>query len=518
MLPQKIYKKGKHFNWFLSFTYFHCIFYIFLKSLLVKNLILLLLFTGLLLFGFLNDVRGQEILITETPDTLVKALPEVNLTPLSEIDIPVSIALKAVYLWANKFVDTMYTSPDYPKGWVEDGCSVRYQYQFKRGPFSFRATNNVLVAKYTGYYGVRGSTRVCSPIGNSPWTPPCSCGFGSEKPRRIDAGFATAFKLNPNYTLGVNVRLTEPAALDKCSICFFGKDITTTVAGQLKTEMQASMSEMQMQLQTFSMRPYLQTIWDTLQVPYAMPGFGYLGMQPEAIRISQAVLRNDSMFFSIGLSARPELKADAAFNKKPLPAITDFSRRGGFSLYLAQTLPYDSLNAVANEQAAGKEFSAGKGLLKKTVRIDSLKLLGGGDKIFIKVYLSKAIKGMVYLEGKLFWDAEKQFLEITDLKYEIKTRQVLVRSAAYLLDGTIEKKLKEYTRFDVAARVNDLSLQLNEQMNREIAPGIKATGLISMLKVDKLIAQPGGIYVAGTAQGNLNVNIDAATLIAQYFK
>jgi hypothetical protein len=463
-------------------------------------------------------IIAQDVVAPPAPDTLSVPRVVVNTQPLSEIDIPVSMSLKPIYGWANKFVDTLYTSPNYPNDWVQEECEIRYQYRFVRGPFAFRAMQNTLLAKFTGNYGVRGATRICSSIGNSVWSPSCTCGFGTEKPRRIDAGFAAQFKLMPDYKLAVTAKLTNPNALDKCEVCFFGKDITKMVAAQLKAEMEASIAEMQRQLQSFSLRNYLQTVWDTLQTPYSIPGFGYLNMQPEALRISQATLRNDSMFFSLGLSARPELKQTAAVIKKPLPNITDFSQRGGFSLYIAQMLPYDSLNALANEQAGGKEFSVGKGVFKKTVRIDSMRLLGGGEKVYIQVFLARAIKGVVYLEGQPVWDPVARVLEIKEIDYEIKSKQVLVRSAAWLMDGTIEKKLKEYTRFDLGAKADTLRNELQVQMNRELVKGITSRGIIEQLTVEKLLAQPDGIFIGGSLKGKLWLTIDAGAMIAAYMK
>jgi hypothetical protein len=224
------------------------------------------------------------------------------------------------------------------------------------------------------------------------------------------------------------------------------------------------------------------------------------------------------MFFSLGLSAKPELKSLPVTIKKPLPNLSDFSQRGGFSLYIAQLLPYDSLNAVANAQAAGKEFTVGKGLLKKTVRIDSLRLLGGGEKIYIKVYVSKAIRGVIFMEGNPVWDAATKVLEVDDIDFELQTKQLLVRSAASLLDGTITKKIKEYTRFDLGEKVASLRTQLEEQMNREITKGINSHGTIEKLDVDRLIAQPSGIFIGGTLKGELWLNVDAGAMIATYMK
>jgi hypothetical protein len=470
------------------------------------------IFIGVLM-AFANAARAQELIAAPTPDTLKVAVKPQNQQPISDVDIPIRINLRPIYTWANAFVDTLYTSPNYPNDWVQDGCATRYQYRFVRGPFAFKAVNNLLFVSFSGYYGVRGSTRLCTELGNTPWTPACSCGMGTEKPRRIDAGFAIQFQLKPDYTLGVTVNRVSPVPVDKCSVCFFGKDITQTVADQLKSELDASVNAMQKQLQTFSLRPYLQTVWDTLQAPHRMPGFGFMSMQPQQLRISQAELRRDSLFFSLGLSAKPELKAQPEALRRPLPPLADFRARSGFKIFIAQQLAYDSLAALVNDQLGGKDFAVGKGLFKKTVRVDSINLLGGAGKIFVKVYVSKAAKGVFYLEGKPMWDATSQTFWLDSLDYQISTRQLLVRSASALLDGTITNKLKTYTRFNLAEQVKALNSSLLAQMNRSVYPGISSKGYLSRLYVDQLVCSNTSVFIAGGAEGKLWMDVDAAALL-----
>ncbi|MCA0381831.1 MAG: DUF4403 family protein [Bacteroidetes bacterium] len=463
-------------------------------------------------------VAAQDVVAPPPPDTATKNAVVINSLPQSEIDIPIRMDLRPIFQFANQFIDTLYTSPNYPNDWVMDGCSVRYQYRFVRGPMQFKAVNNVLYVSFSGYYGVRGSTRVCTGIGNTPWTPACSCGFGSEKPRRIDAGFVIQLKVLPDFRLGMVVNSVNPTAVDKCEVCFFGKDITQTVASQLKAELDASIKGFTKQMEQFSLKPYLKIAWDSLQVPYGLPGFGYLSVQPSAIRISQIQLVRDSMFVSVGLSARPELKAAPDMAKKPLPNLTDFKQRSGFRLFIAQNLHYDSLSTLMNTNIAGKEFTAGKGLFKKTVRIDSVRMQGGGRKMFLKVYVSKAAKGVFFLEGIPKWDMLKQELYMDSLDYHIESKQWLVKSASYLLDGTITNKLKDYSRFNFTEKMTEMTTAIAEQMNREVYPGIQSKGYVNRFVLEKIEAAANGLFIQGAAEGKLFLNIEAQQLLKQFLK
>ncbi|HSC52803.1 MAG TPA: DUF4403 family protein [Phnomibacter sp.] len=473
-------------------------------------------FSVFLLVMMYVPVYSQDIVNPVQPDTASKPAVVVNVLPQSEIDIPIRIDLKSIYAYANKIVDTLYTSPNYPNDWVMDGCSVRYQYRFVRGPMQFKAVNNLLYVSFSGYYGVRGATRVCTSIGNSPWAPSCTCGFGTEAPRRIDAGFVMQLKLLPDYKLGITVSTTNPTAVDKCEVCFFGKDITQTVAAQLKAELETSINDFKKQMAGFSLKPYLQIAWDSLQTPYSLPGFGYLAVQPSALRISQIKLARDSMFVSIGLSARPELKESIAAQKNALPSISDFQPRSGFRLFIAQNLSYDSLNALINSNISGKEFAVGKGIIKKTIRIDSARLQGGGTKMFVKVYVSRAAKGVFYLEGVPVWDPVKQELYLDKMDYQVQTKQWLLNSASYLLDGVIMQKLQQYTRFNFSEKLKGLTQSIVDQMNRNIYPGINSHGYVNKFSLDKIEAADKGIFVQGAAEGKLWLDINPQALLQQY--
>ena len=59
--------------------------------------------------------------------------------PESQINIPVTINLKPLYSFAEKNVDTVFTSHNYPNDWIQDGCDTRYKYFFRRSKLKLKA-------------------------------------------------------------------------------------------------------------------------------------------------------------------------------------------------------------------------------------------------------------------------------------------------------------------------------------------------------------------------------------------
>ena len=426
------------------------------------------------------------------------------------IDIPIAIDIRPFYQFANNYIDTLYTNPGFPEGWIEEGCDKRYQYRFVRGPISFVASNDVLLGKFTGSYGVRGSTRICTSLGNTPWTPPCSCGFGSERPRKVGAGFGASIRLLSNYGFDIRLQSTNPTPLDKCELCAFGIDVTKTVVAQVRQELDASLKETAAMMKSFSLKPYMQQLWDTLQTGFAIEGYGRLVLHPKAIRISKLQLRRDSLYLSIGLSVSPELSPVSRPAYLPLPDLSDFSFRNGFFLSIAQVMPYDTLDAMLNGAIAGKEIVMGKGIVSKKIVIDSAHLQKEGGRVRISMYSSRGLQGQFSLLGTPRWDSAKNQLYFDSLAHEISLEQRVLQNISSLFDKSILRKLQELTTIDLASKTDSLKIKLNELMNEELYKGVKASGGVEQLSLTSLQAVESGIFISGYCKVALQFKVNVS--------
>ena len=72
---------------------------------------ILLIFTLLSIVSFSQDTTSSGIRIDSLPE--------------STIDIPIQVNLKPIFALAEKNVDTVFTSPNYPEGWVNSDCASR---------------------------------------------------------------------------------------------------------------------------------------------------------------------------------------------------------------------------------------------------------------------------------------------------------------------------------------------------------------------------------------------------------
>ncbi|HYM93864.1 MAG TPA: DUF4403 family protein [Chitinophagaceae bacterium] len=431
--------------------------------------------------------------------------------PDSEINIPVLADLRPIYAMAEKNVDTLYTSPNYPNDWVMDGCSVRYKYTFRRSPLEVNADGTSLNLGFTGYYKVIGSTRLCvNGTVASPWTPPCKCGFG-EGERKVKVSFSNTFGIQPDYKFRLSVNRLEPKPLNKCEVCFWGQDITEHVMNNLKEELDAAKNNIENTYGLVDLKPRFQQVWDQLNKVYSVYNMGWLQINPQRVRINAMYAYNDSLNIYLGLSAKPVISFEKPPEKTlPLPSLDVFPGTPGFNIFVDAVLQYDSLSNILNQQLAGKEFDLNKGPVKKTFIIKQCKLSGtGNEKMIIKVNFGGSADGVAYFTGKPVYDEQQNLIQINDLDFDVKTRDKFLRTAGWLFNRKIVTEISKYAKFDLTFFIDAARFNMNNQLNQEWVKGIRGYGSLAGIRLVGIYPLSQYLVVRSNWSGFLSVKVDA---------
>lgn len=432
--------------------------------------------------------------------------------PSSEINIPIQVNLKPLYGMAEKNVDTVFTSPGYPDEWVQEGCANRFKYVFRRSKLQVKTSGSAITLGFTGYYKIVGSTRVCvNGTVISPWTPACRCGFGNEGERRVNISFTNSVSIQPDFKVRINFKRNEPQPLDKCEVCFWGQDITNLVMKGLSAELDASKKMLDKNYGLVDLKPKFQQVWDQLNKVYNLYGLGWLKINPQRIRINNLFAAKDSLNIYLGLSAKPVISFEKPVEQATtLPPIGSFSRRPGFNIFLDAVLSYDSLSQIMNSQLKGKEFDFKKGFVKKKFIIDECRVYGGGfEKMIIKINFSGTNQGVFYLVGKPVYNKESQVIEISDIDFDIKSKNVLLGSADWLFDKKITKEISKNARFELKNYIDTAKININKQLNRELMQGIRSYGSIKEISIAGIYPMQQHLVIRSNCAGELSVKVES---------
>jgi hypothetical protein len=439
---------------------------------------------------------------------------KIDSLPESQIDIPIQVNLQPIYKLAEKNVDTVFTSPGYPDGWVQSDCATRYKYHFRRSPLQMSMNGTTLNLAFTGFYQITGSTRVCAgKTVISPWTPPCRCGF-DEGERKVNISFTSNFKLHSNYVLDNNIVRNEPKAVDKCTVCFWGQDITKEVLKGLKEELDASKKAMDSIYSRINLKPYMQQAWNMLSEPYTIPGIGYFALNPKRLRMQTINAKNDMLNINIGISASPVVSlVRPATEVTRVPNLSSSSNPGGFNIFLEAALQYDSLSKVLSTYLLHKRFDVTEGIIKKHIIVENVVVSSDTTgNLEIQLDFSGSFSGTAFLNGKPVYNPEKKAIEIQEMDYDLKTKSLLLKTAKWLFNKRIINELKKYTFFDLSQYYDTASRSLNTWLNREWKKGIQGSGAVMDLKLTDLYALPEHLLIRSNCVGKLSVVVSEIEL------
>jgi hypothetical protein len=156
----------------------------------------------------------------------------------------------------------------------------------------------------------------------------------------------------------------------------------------LKDELDLAKKAIEDSFGVVDLKPQVQQIWNKLNVSYSLYGLGWLKINPQKIRLTSLVARNDSLNIFLGMTAKPVISFEKTTDLMTLaPNLDNSISKQGFNIFLDAILNYDSLSNIINAQLRGKEFDLSKGKSKKVLVVEDCRIYGTGMKSLLLKWL-----------------------------------------------------------------------------------------------------------------------------------
>ena len=140
-----------------------------------------------------------------------------------------------------------------------------------------------------------------------------------------------------------------------------------------------------------------------------------------------------------------------------------------FRLEVSIAVPYREIEERVVPLAVGRDI----GNSENAVRIDTLELGDASGHVLVRVGVSGALSGIVYLWGTptITEKNGRFFLTVPDLRASVETQSALQRfklGVWALHDGGLSKYLRDKISFDVTDRINEIRNAINQLGKREL--------------------------------------------------
>lgn len=180
-----------------------------------------------------------------------------------------------------------------------------------------------------------------------------------------------------------------------------------------------------------------------------------------------------------------------------------------FSIMLQTRLSYIEMQTIASKYLVDKIFQIGS----RSIKVTKIAVFPAGDKIALQAEVEGDVKGTIYFTGVPVYDSVTAEIKLDKIDFDIRTRNVLHKTASWLLNGTINRKIGEKLVFPIQKDVEEAKQQINEYLNNtKLTPELTLNGKIVRLGFGEIKILNDGLLIPIELGGNLKVRFKVSDI------
>lgn len=272
-------------------------------------------------------------------------------------------------------------------------------------------------------------------------------------------------------------------------------------------------SEIDNQIKTqLNIKSQMANAWKQVQQPMLInKDYNlWLKLTPSEITATPFSTRNGIISTAIGVKSQTEVlvstKAPVVAVQPKLPNFRLVNKADGqFTFNIWTDIPYAEAEQMAIKEVKGKSFSSGG----KNVTVNTLQIYGSNGKVVVGANLSGSFNGTIYFVGVPVYNKEKHSVEVTDFDFEMQTKNILYKGAAWLFKSAIKDAIKQNLVFPIGGYLNTAKNTANASLkNNHSVQNIGINGAVDQIDIDNIFLADKSFKVLGVAKGKLNVAIE----------
>ncbi len=201
------------------------------------------------------------------------------------------------------------------------------------------------------------------------------------------------------------------------------------------------------------------------------------------------------------IGAKPESKFEK--DKIVLKPVTKMPDQITASIAAVST--YTDATALIMKNFANKEFGSGT----KKVTVQKVELWHKAGKMVIALDVTGTVNGTIYLTGIPTYNETTKEIYFDQLDYALDTKSSLLRTANWLMQGVILKKIEESCRYSIQSNMEEgKKSMVNYLNNYSPMPGVFVNGKINALDFQKIQLTNKAIIAFVKVNGTVSVTVD----------
>jgi len=333
------------------------------------------------------------------------------------------------------------------------------------------------------------------------------------------------FNLNGTVTLNSDVALnnwklktkTELKSLDwneSPTMTLFGKNVPVTYL--INPAIQIFKSKIERKIdeaieKSMDFKPNVLTALEKICTPFQMNEAyeSWLRIVPIEIYTTAAKLKDDTFLLQMGMKCNmetligqePESKFDA--NKITLKPIVKIPNQITANIVAVST--YQDASKIIRKNFIGQDFGSGS----KKVKIQGVSIWHKDGKMVIALELMGSVNGTIYLAGFPQYDDKTKEIYFDKLDYVLDTKNKLMRTANWLAQGIVLRKIQENCRYSIQPNLEEGKKTMTSYLkNYSPISGVFVNGKMDDIQFQKIELTKNAIIAFIKVNGEINISVD----------
>ena len=235
----------------------------------------------------------------------------------------------------------------------------------------------------------------------------------------------------------------------------------------------------------------------------------WLRLVPLELYTTDAVLKKDVITMEMGLKCNMETfigqqpKNNFDKDKIVLKPVTKMPNE--ITANIAAISTYADAAKIMNKNFQGQEFGSGS----KKVKVLNVDLWQKDSKMIIALQLSGSLNGTIYLAGYPQYNSLTKEIYFDQLDYVVDTKSRLIKTANWLAQGMILRKMQESCRYSIQPNLEEGKANMMKYLsNYSPMPGVFINGKSDGIEFKKIKLTSNAIIAFLSIKGKINVSID----------
>uniref|UniRef100_UPI00404ADB48 DUF4403 family protein n=2 Tax=Flavobacterium TaxID=237 RepID=UPI00404ADB48 len=258
-------------------------------------------------------------------------------------------------------------------------------------------------------------------------------------------------------------------------------------------------------------KPQVLSVLEKLSTPFLTNEQyeAWFKMVPIELYVTEAKLEKTKITMNMGLKCNMQTMVGQEPNnnfeakKIILKPVTSIPNKTTVSVVAVST--YESASKIVTKNFNGQEFASGS----RKIVVQKVDLWEKDGKMIIALDISGSINGTIYLTGIPNYNQITKEIYFDQMDYVLNTKNILMKSANWLMQGTILKKIQESCRYSIKSNLEEGKKSMNPYLsNYSPMKGVFVNGTLNDFEFEKVEITDKAIIAFITTSGKMSINID----------